>query len=211
MERTWIVRGERVGLTAIVREEFVARWDVYNDPELALMLSYPAPGTDASAPARPPVTRENRERLWDLIQASGAAAFEIRSSDDQRLIGECSLSRIAWPRGSAEVAVAILDPDDRGRGYGTEAVLLLIAYAFDGYGLHRVVLRYLAVNDPAVNAVSNSAEAVGARIVGIEREAEWAYGSYQDCVIMEVLASEFPPHPATAHLREGPATLGLPG
>jgi hypothetical protein len=48
-------------------------------------------------------------------------------------------------------------------------------------------------------------------VVGIEREAEWAFGEYQDCVIMEVLASDFPPHPATAHLREAPARLELPG
>jgi RimJ/RimL family protein N-acetyltransferase len=211
VQRTWIVQGENVGLTALMREEFIARWDLYNDPSLAMMLAYPAPGTDAAAPAKPPVTRENREALWDLIVSRGVLAFEIRGAEDQRLMGECSLSRVAWPRGSAEIAVALFDPADRGRGYGSEAVLLLIAYAFDGYGLHRVIMRYLAVNDAAVQACARSGEAAGGRVVGIEREAEWAFGGYQDCVIMEVLASDFPPHPATAHLREAPSRLELPG
>jgi RimJ/RimL family protein N-acetyltransferase len=125
-------------------------------------------------------------------------------------VGECSLSRVTWPGGSAEIAVAILDRDDRGHGYGTEATQLLAAYAFDGYGLHRVVLRYLAVNEAVVRACERSAAAVGGRVVGIEREAEWAFGARQDCVLMEILAADFPPHPATEHLRATPSRVELP-
>jgi RimJ/RimL family protein N-acetyltransferase len=209
MDRTWIVLGERVGLTAMMREEFIARWDLYNDPALGMLMSYPVASASPAAPTKPPVTRENREAVWELIVSRGILAFDIRTADDQRFLGECSLSRITWPRGSAEIAVAILDPAERGRGYGTEAVQLMSAYAFDGYGLHRVVMRYLAVNDAVVTACERSAEAAGGRVVGVEREAEWAFGAYQDTVIMEVLAADFPPHPATAHLREAPSRLEL--
>jgi hypothetical protein len=45
----------------------------------------------------------------------------------------------------------------------------------------------------------------------MEREAEWAFGGYQDIVIMEILAADFPPHPATAHLRDAPAKIELSG
>jgi RimJ/RimL family protein N-acetyltransferase len=201
MERTWIVVGERVGLTALVRDEFLDRWDLYNEPELGMLLSFPTTTTSVAGPAKPPVTRENRERLWELIVARELLGFEIRTVGDQRCVGECSLSRITWPRGSAEIAVAVFDPADRGRGYGSEAVTLMTAYGFDGCGLHRVTMRYLAVNDAAVRACEREAEAAGGRIVGVEREAEWAFGARQDCLIMEVLRSDFPPHPATAHLR----------
>jgi RimJ/RimL family protein N-acetyltransferase len=211
VERTWIVQGERVGLTAMVREEFVARWDLYNDPALAMSLGYSIRGLDLAAPAKPPVTREHREALWEFMLTSAVAPFDIRAVEDQRLLGECSLSRITWPRASADLAIAILDPADRGRGYGSEAVILLAALAFDCYGLRRVVMRYLAVNEAAVNGVARHAEPAGGRIVGIEREAEWAYGAYQDAVTMEFLASEFQPHPATAHLRELPTKLELQG
>ena len=202
--------GERVGLTALERDEFIARWDLYNDPELTMLMGYSTSVISTGAPTQPPVTREQREALWEQIVARNIRGFDIRAADDQRVIGECSLSRISWPRASAEIAVAIFDREDRGRGYGTEAVQLLIAYAFDGYGLHRAAMRYLAVNDAVVTACKRSAEELGGRIVGIEREAEWAFGAHQDCVTMEFMAADFPPHPATAHLREAPSRVELP-
>ena len=66
-----------------------------------------------------------------------------------------------------------------------------------------MVLRYLNVNEAVVQAVERSAAAAGARLVGVEREAEWAYGARRDRMIVEVLREKFPPHPATAHLRPG--------
>lgn len=210
MDRTWIVQGERVGLTAIEREDFVARWDRYNDPELTMLMGYAASPVATAVPTHPPITRDQREALWEQLVSRHIRGFDIRSVDDQRLIGECSLSRITWPRASADIAVAIFDRDDRGRGHGTEAVQLLIAYGFDAYGLNRMSMRYLAVNDAVVTACERSAEALGGRIVGIERQAEWAFGAHQDRVIMEFLAADFPPHPATAHLREAPSRVELP-
>jgi RimJ/RimL family protein N-acetyltransferase len=109
------------------------------------------------------------------------------------------------------VAVAVIDPADRGRRLGSEAVMLLLAYAFDGLGLHRVTMRYLASNDAAVRAIAHQADDAGARVVGVEREAAWAYGSHQDCVLLEVLAADFPPHPATTHLRGSGSRVELPG
>jgi len=211
MDRRWIVLGERVGLTALVREEFIARWDIYNDPTLGMMLTHPTAAGASGSPTKPPLTRESREAIWDLVTSRYLLGFDIRAAADQRFVGECSLSRITWPAGSAEIAVAIIDPADRGSGLGTEAVMLMVAYGFDGLGLHRVTMRYLAVNEAAVRAIERSADAVGGRVVGVEREAEWAFGDYQDCVILEVLASDFPPHPATAHLREAPRRVQLPG
>jgi RimJ/RimL family protein N-acetyltransferase len=210
MDRTWIVQGQRVGLTAMEREEFVARWDRYNDPELTMLMGYATSPISTAAPTHPPVTREQREALWEQIVSRHIRGFDIRAVEDQRFIGECSLSRITWPSGSGEIAVAIFDADDRGRGHGTEAVMLLTAYGFDAFGLNRVALRYLAVNDAVVAACERSAEAVGGRVVGIEREAGWAFGAHQDCVTLEILAADFPPHPATAHLREAPTRVELP-
>ena len=211
MDRTWIVLGERVGLTALMREEFIARWDTYNDPSLGMLLTHPTTPASPTAPTKAPVTREDREAVWEYVCSPSVRGFEIRAAEDQRFIGECSLSGITWPSGCAEIAVAVIDPADRGRGLGSEAVTLLVAYAFDGLGLHRVTMRYLAANEAAVRAIANRADSAGARVVGVEREAAWAYGSHQDCVLLEVLATDFPPHPATAHLREAPARVELPG
>jgi RimJ/RimL family protein N-acetyltransferase len=211
MQRKWIVAGESVGLTALVREEFIARWDLYNDPQMGMLITHPSSSPAPSAPTKPPVMREHREAMWETIVARSILGFDIRTVEDQRLVGEGSLSRITWPRASAEIAMAIFDPEDRGRGYGTEAAVLMAAYGFDGLGLHRVTMRYLAVNGAVVQAVEHAVEVFGGRVVGIEREAEWAFGGWQDTVLFELLRDDFPPQPATAHLREAPARAELPG
>ena len=195
----WLVRGEMVGLAAPDREEFVDRWDRYNDPRIGMLAAFQTAG--AAAIYKPPLTREHRESVWQAVLEQRLIAFDIRAVDDGRFVGEAGLARAAWPRGSADIAVALFDPEDRGRGFGTEAVVLLLAYGFDGMRLNRMVLRYLSVNDAVVHAVERSAAAAGARLVGIEREAEWAYGARRDRMIVEVLSEEFPPHSATAHLR----------
>jgi len=197
----WLAKGEMVGLTAPDREDFVDRWDRYNDPRIGMLAAFQTAG--AAAIYKPPLTREHRESVWQAVLEERLIAFDIRAVDDRRFVGEAGLARAVWPRGSADIAVALFDPEDRGRGYGTEAVVLLLAYGFDGLHLNRMVLRYLNVNEAVVQAVERSAAAAGARLVGVEREAEWAYGARRDRMIVEVLREKFPPHPATAHLRPG--------
>jgi len=197
----WLVRGDRVGLVAPRRESFVDRWIDYNDPRLSMLTAFPTSRSALGAPLKPPVAREHREALWEAVCARAILAFDLRVEEDGRFVGEAGLSGIAWPRASADIAVCIFDPAERARGYGTEAVLLLTAYAFDALGLERILIRYLSVNEAVVRATERTAAAVGGRLVGIEREAEWAFGAHRDRMVMECVREDFPPHPATAQLR----------
>jgi RimJ/RimL family protein N-acetyltransferase len=195
----WLVRGERVGLAAPDRDAFVARWDRYDDARIGMVAAFQTAG--AGAIFKPPMTREHREWIWEAAGEGLLVAFDIHALDDGRFVGEAGLSRIDWPRASGEVAAAIFDPGERARGFGTEAIVLLYAYAFDALGMHRLTIRYLHLNDAVSHAVERTAAAVGARVVGVEREAEWAYGRRCDRLVVECVRADFPPHPATAHLR----------
>jgi RimJ/RimL family protein N-acetyltransferase len=175
------------------------RWDLYDDPRIAAAAGFQTGG--AAVIFKPPATREQRARLWDATQAGLVVPLDIRTVPEGRWVGEAGISRIDWPRGSGEVAVAVFDPPDRGRGLGSEATILAVAYGFDGLALNRLVIRYLAVNEAVVRAVERSAAAVGARVATIERSAEWAYGARRDRLTVECMREDFPPHPATAHLR----------
>src|SRR4051794_22378998 len=53
--RDWLVRGERVGPVAPNREDFVARWDRYDDPRIAMAAAFQSGG--AAAIFKPPMTR----------------------------------------------------------------------------------------------------------------------------------------------------------
>jgi RimJ/RimL family protein N-acetyltransferase len=195
----WLVRGELVGLAAPDREEFVSRWDRYDDPRIGMAAAFQTGG--AAAIFKPPMTCEHREWIWDAAGEGLLVPFDIHTVSDGRFVGEAGLSRIDWPRASGEIAAAIFDPADRGRGLGTEAIVLVYAYAFDALGMHRLTIRYLSVNEAVVRAVEKTAARVGARVIGVERDAEWAYGERRDRLVVECLRKDFPQHPATAHLR----------
>ncbi|TMM11223.1 MAG: GNAT family N-acetyltransferase [Actinobacteria bacterium] len=201
----WLVRGDRVGLVAPRRESFVERWIDYNDPRLSALTAFPTSRAAVGGPFKPPVAREHREALWDAVDAGRIHAFDLHVTDDGRFVGEAGLSGIEWPHASAEIAVCVFDPAERARGYGGEAVVLMLAYGFDALGLARMFIRYLSVNEAVVGAAARVAGVIGGRLVGVEREAEWAFGARRDRMIMECVREDFPPHPATAHLRSGAA------
>jgi RimJ/RimL family protein N-acetyltransferase len=201
-DSSWLARGHMVGLAPPERHEFVERWIDYNDPRLTMLTAFPTSRSSVGAPLKPPVAREHRESLWEAVSARAILAFDIRVVEDGRCVGEAGLSGSLGPQGSADIAVCIFNPDERAHGYGTEAVLLLTAYGFDALGLNRIVIRFLAVNEAVVRATERTGAAVGARVVGIEHDAEWAFGRLRDRMIVEVLREGFPPHPATAHLRQ---------
>jgi RimJ/RimL family protein N-acetyltransferase len=203
--RAVIVGGEQVVLTAPERDEFVDRWPLFNDPLLLMLLGSPALAHGAHARTMPPISREQREALYEEHVARRLLCFDVRlANGDGRCVGEAYLGDLTWPRASGDLGVVILSPDDRGKGFGSEAALLLCAYAFDGLGLNRVCTRFPADNAGAAAALERVGLGVGARQVGVERKSEWVFGRHADVAVWELLHGDFPAHAATAELRTPP-------
>src|SRR5690606_40855339 len=70
--------------------------------------------------------RLQSHRHWQLFGIEAAAVG---------LIGDIELDHIAWRSGEAELRVRIGEPSLRGKGLGTEAVRLMLAYAFERLNL----------------------------------------------------------------------------
>ena len=83
----------------------------------------------------------------------------------------------------------------RGRGLGREITSLVLAWAFDVLGVHRVELQALASNSRAINCYL----ACGYRHEGVRREAELYPGGWKDFVMMGILRSEHTTQAKTAH------------
>jgi RimJ/RimL family protein N-acetyltransferase len=162
-------------------------------------------------PALPPFSQRQREDTYDFVAGDRHhLLLEIRARENQRCVGEAAWAGITWPSASAHLVMDIYDPADRGRGYGSEAVALMCAYAFDILGLHRLTLSALILNGPVIAIAKRIAAKIGARTVGIEREAIWAFGGHRDMLILELLDRDFPPHPSTAALRALGASRSAP-
>lgn len=79
-----------------------------------------------------------------LLQPAGASdspgqfKFGIRLLEEDRLVGLAEILDVDWRHGTAWLVVKIGAEADRGRGYGKEAMGLLLRFAFDELNLYRV-------------------------------------------------------------------------
>ena len=119
-------------------------------------------------------------------------SFFIFGSDDDRLLGGIGLSNLR--RGVAETASIgywIGLPHAR-QGYMAEALGLLLGYAFDRLGLHRIEAACLPSNAPSRNLLAK----LRFREEGHAKSYLCIDGRWQDHVLHALLAEEW--HAATA-------------
>jgi RimJ/RimL family protein N-acetyltransferase len=64
--------------------------------------------------------------------------FTIRGKDDARLLGFVRIEGIEWTHGTGALNLAIGDPSERGKGFGSEALKLILGFAFQELNLHRL-------------------------------------------------------------------------
>lgn len=171
-----IFEGRLVRLAAARPEdrETLARWS--NDVEyLRLMDDEPArPQSPDSFPA--PRDDDNRDYQ-----------FRIRTLADDRLIGFVALHSFVWNCGTALLSIGIGEPSYRGQGYGTDAMQLILRYAFTELNLHRVGLNVYTYNIRAIRAYQK----VGFVAEGLQRETVHRDGQRYDTLWMGILRREW--------------------
>ena len=136
------------------------------------------------------------------IVAEGAALFvgvEVASS--AHVVGDLMLSFTSAEHRCGELGW-IINPDHSGQGYATEAAHAVLHLAFDGLGLHRVVARVDARNEPSLRLAAR---------LGMRREAhlianEWFKGGWSDEIDFALLEDEW----EAQHQPGGPAWCASP-
>lgn len=171
--------GKNLRLRAIEREDIprFIRW--LNDPEVRQFLVL-----------HEPLSRAKEER-WFEEQLSRATelilAIEVCAGEEWVHIGNIGLHRIDLKNRTAVLGIVIGEKDFWGKGYGREAIRVLLRYAFFELGLNRVELEVFAFNTRALRCY----EAVGFKKAGVRRQAFFRNGSFHDVVLMDLLAEEF--------------------
>jgi len=113
--------------------------------------------------------------------------FSIRLRENDRLIGFSCLMDIEANHAEASIRIGIGEPDSWGKGYGTEALRLLLVYAFYELDLQRVNLVVVAGNNRAKQACFKA----GFKLEGRMRLAVLREGQRQDILAMGVLREEW--------------------
>jgi RimJ/RimL family protein N-acetyltransferase len=176
-ERTEKLEGERIELRHHARAHYglYARW--YGDPEIWHLTSW--------APA--PLGRSAVEKLFEERELSPTDdSFAIHVRDDDEPVGVISLMNVSEANESAELSIILGHPDDRHRGYGSEAIALLLRYAFEDRGLNRIGLSAFDFNREAIAAY----EKLGFVVEGRFRQAIKRGSGFHDAILMSILKTE---------------------
>lgn len=132
-----------------------------------------------------PVGEGAHEKWFESVLAgrSDAVFFMIEEIESKQAIGSCQLFNINWIHRNAELQIRIGESAFHGKGYGSEAVRLLVDFGFKDLHLHRIYLHVFSSNTRAIKAY----EKCGFAHEGVLREAAYIDGGFVDVVIMAVL------------------------
>ena len=176
--RTRKLEGETVELRRHARANYALYAAWYGDPEIWHLTSW----------ALSPLNRSAVEKLFEDRELSPIDdSFAIHIKDDKEPVGVISLMNISDTNASAELSVIVGHPDDRHQGYGTEAIELLIRYAFEELGLNRVGLSAFDFNGEAISAY----EKLGFAVEGRYRQAIKRNSGFHDAILMSILKNEW--------------------
>lgn len=114
--------------------------------------------------------------------AEGRYDWAIFAGED--FVGEVVLNEIDRDNLCAGLRIGLRGPAYFGRGYGTEAVRLVVGHAFEALDLHRVELEVYAFNRRAFRVY----EKCGFVVEGRRRDALRWDGEWVDAICMAVLS-----------------------
>jgi RimJ/RimL family protein N-acetyltransferase len=127
--------------------------------------------------------------------------FIIHTRQGDRPIGDVGLYGIDWINRNAYLGIAIGEREEWGKGYGTDAVRVILGLAFSELNLHRVSLTVFDYNQRAIRSYVKA----GFRMEGRQRGFLKREGQRWDLNYMGILRSEWEitqPTPQLASIRE---------
>jgi len=106
------------------------------------------------APARPmsaAMVKKQYEKLEKQVEEDkNLYPFAIRAREDDRLIGKAVIQWIEWTNGNGFIRLGIGAVEDRRKGYGTQALRMLLRFAFAELNLYRVTANVPEYNEAAI-------------------------------------------------------------
>jgi RimJ/RimL family protein N-acetyltransferase len=140
--------------------------------------------------AASPISRAQEEewvRKATLQTAPPVITLAIETLTEDRHIGNVGLHDFEQSNRNACLGIMIGDKSCWSHGYGTDAIVTLLDFAFDELNLHRV---WLEVNDDNARAIACYRKC-GFVEEGRLREDRYHDGTYGATLVMGVLAEEF--------------------
>ncbi len=171
-----MLKGERVTLRAMERDDLKRMHELRANVELMTLGHGSWEPTSLAAMEKHFEKNLDREDpSWFVIEADG------------KVIGDIGLHHRNRRAGATEFGILILDPDYISKGYGRDALEVLLRWAFRGQNWRRVGLQTWSSNERAIRSYL----ACGFQEEGRMRQAEVHDGQLVDVVVMGLLRDEW--------------------
>jgi RimJ/RimL family protein N-acetyltransferase len=134
------------------------------------------------SPTRPlsPVEVERRYEIIEreIVEKKDLFYFTIRAREDDRLIGKALIEYVDWSSGNGFIRIGIGESESRRKGYGSQALELLLGYAFAELDLYRVTAVIPAYNEGAIRLFQK---------FGFIEETRHGHAMYHDGAFWDVI------------------------
>jgi RimJ/RimL family protein N-acetyltransferase len=180
---TSLYTGKLVRLTRIEFEkdpEVLAEWS--KDATLGRML-YQSPVRPLSAWQ---VKKQLEKTEKEVEEEKNLFYYHIRSMGDENLVGWGKIEWILWPSQSGYIRLAI-GPSEQNKGYGSDAMQLLLRFTFDELNLHRLSAMIPDYNQSGIHLLKKFGFAEEVR----RREVIFRDGCRWDSLHFGLLCSEW--------------------
>lgn len=128
------------------------------------------------------------EKAWvEKIMEKGEYTFSIIKKENDKLIGNCGLMGFTPIDGKCTIGIFIGDEENRGKGYGTEVLNMLLDYGFNQLRCHNINLEVFDFNKQAIECYKK----VGFKEYGRRHECYYLDGKWHDEIAMEILESDY--------------------
>ncbi len=170
------IKGKKCYLSPVNVEDAEKYTEWINDPEVSVNLTFFSKVISFA---------KEKELLEKISKEDYHFAVIDLESDD--LIGGCSLNNVDPFNKTAEVGIFIGNKAYWNKGYGEEALRLLLDYSFNILNLNNIMLNVYSYNKRALRCY----EKCGFKKIGIRRDSKVFGAKKYDIILMDILSRDF--------------------
>lgn len=126
---------------------------------------------------------EHKNWYQSYLKNDSRIEFIIIKKDDDKKIGTIGLSNIDYRNQKCEYGILIGEEEEQRKGYGKEASIAIIDYAFQELNLHKIYLKVFSDNEFALKVY----DSLGFKKEGLLKKDIFKNGEFKDVVIMGIL------------------------
>ncbi|MHA1866354.1 MAG: GNAT family N-acetyltransferase [Candidatus Heimdallarchaeaceae archaeon] len=172
--------GEKVLLRPVEKsdlKDIMKHWNTY---ETRQYLGHPIPHSSTQE-------EEWIQSIYRDANRRSSFTFAIVEKEKNEFLGSVSLMNVDWINRTCVFGIAIHNPANHNKGYGSDATRCILKFGFLILNLNRIELEVFEFNQRAVHVY----EKLGFKHIGRRRKARFYEGKYYDIILMDILIDEY--------------------